>query len=168
MPCWFIKICLRPSASLTTIGPRARHPRDTRPLSSSSQQQHPAPRRPLHQPRRTTPSPTGIYNALSKVRPAGTACARHRAPPRHTKCAYGRTTLTNHADHKSRRHGRHTSRDILLQPGVDFLQAGVFPAKYQNTRHFADFADFTTNVCSLSLSDTDFGSQTASDSEPET
>ena len=101
MPCWFIKICLRPSASLTTIGPRARHPRDTRPsppAASSSTQAA------FDSTRRTTPSPTGIYNALSKVRPAGTACDRHRAPPRHTKCAYGRTTLTNHADHKSRRH----------------------------------------------------------------
>ena len=139
MPCWFIKICLRPSASLTTIGPRARHPRDTRPLSSSSQQQHPAPRRPLHQPRRTTPSPTGIYNALSKVRPAGTACARQRAPPRHTKCAYGRTTLTNHADHKSRRHGRHTSRDILLQPGVDFFTSRSIPRQIPKYPAFCRF-----------------------------
>ena len=30
-----------------------------------------------------------------KVRPVGSACARHRAPPRYTKCACGRT-LTDH------------------------------------------------------------------------
>ena len=47
-------------------------------------------------------SPTGCREISTyykmrclKVRPAGTACARHRAPPRYTKCACGRT-LTDH------------------------------------------------------------------------
>ena len=46
------------------------------------------PDRPLHHPR------PGIYNAVL-VRPVGSACARHRAPPRYTKCACG-LTLTDH------------------------------------------------------------------------
>ena len=36
---------------------------------------------------------------LSKVRPVGSACARHRAPPRYTKYACGRT-LTDHRTHQ--------------------------------------------------------------------
>ena len=34
-----------------------------------------------------------------KVRPVGSACARHRAPPRYTKCACGRP-LTDHRSEK--------------------------------------------------------------------
>ena len=40
------------------------------------------------------PSPRDLQRCL-KVRPVGSACARHRAPPRYTKCACGRT-LTDH------------------------------------------------------------------------
>ena len=40
------------------------------------------------------PSPRDLQCCL-KVRPVGSACARHRAPPRYTKCACGRT-LTDH------------------------------------------------------------------------
>ena len=40
------------------------------------------------------PSPWDVQCCL-KVRPVGSACARHRAPPRYTKCACGRT-LTDH------------------------------------------------------------------------
>ena len=43
------------------------------------------------------PSPRDLQCCL-KVRPVGSACARHRAPPRYTKCACGRT-LTDHRSH---------------------------------------------------------------------
>ena len=44
------------------------------------------------------PSPRDLQRCL-KVRPVGSACARHRAPPRYTKCACGRT-LTDHSHNK--------------------------------------------------------------------
>ena len=44
------------------------------------------------------PSPRDLQ-CCPKVRPVGSACARHRAPPRYTKCACGRT-LTDHRSHQ--------------------------------------------------------------------
>ena len=43
----------------------------------------------------TTLAHPGIYNAVSRSDLWAPACARHRAPPRYTKCACGRT-LTDH------------------------------------------------------------------------
>ena len=40
----------------------------------------------------------GTSQCCLKVRPVGSACARHRAPPRYTKCACGRI-LTDHRSH---------------------------------------------------------------------
>ena len=64
------------------------------------------------------PSPRDLQRCL-KVRPVGSACARHRAPPRYTKCACGRT-LT---DHRSRRKGGEAARH--LAPSVHSLTSIV-------------------------------------------
>ena len=58
------------------------------------------------------PSPRDLQCCL-KVRPVGSACARHRAPPRYTKCACGRT-LTDHRLHAYRA----TSEDVPDRPCV--------------------------------------------------
>ena len=59
--------------------------------------------RPLHHPR------PGIYNAVSRSDLWAPACARHRAPPRYTKCACGRTAGPSQITDHNTRHGIHPS-----------------------------------------------------------